>query len=239
MAILRYFAGPIGRRLSPTGILLCSAILSGLGLVWLSYAESLPMALAAGTVFALGVAYFWPTMIGITSERVPKGGALALAVMGATGAVFVGIVTAPMMGRVADRHANEKLPVEGTLVCLRSLVEDYSDLKARVETGRGDDIQLAINDVRNVLAVAERTGALPEIDTANALRSAITVDPQSVAATQAKELLGPAENYGGRISFRWVALLTVLLTAIFGVLFVSDRLRGGYQVERLTCKDTA
>jgi MFS family permease len=239
MAILRYFAGPIGRRLSPTGILLCSAILSGLGLVWLSYAESLPMALAAGTVFALGVAYFWPTMIGITSERVPKGGVLALAVMGATGAVFVGIVTAPMMGRVADRHANEKLPVEGTLVCLRSLVEDYSDLKARVETGRGDDIQLAINDVRNVLAVAERTGALPEIDTANALRSAITVDPQSVAATQAKELLGPAENYGGRISFRWVALLTVLLTAIFGVLFVSDRLRGGYQVERLTCKDTA
>ena len=237
MAVLRYFAGPIGRRLSPTGILLCSAVLSGLGLFWLSYAETLAMAIAAGTVFALGISYFWPTMIGVTSERVPKGGALALAMMGATGMVVVGLVTAPLMGRVADSHLNEKLPVEETLACLERVVEDYPTAKGRAESQSSEDIRRAVDNARNVLDVAGRTGALPDIDTANALRSAITAAPNSAAADSAKELLGPAENYGGRISFRRVALLSILLTLIFGILYLRDRARGGYRAEKLSSKE--
>ena len=46
MAVMRYFAGPVVRRLAPTGILLGSAVLSGLGLFWLSHAETLAMAIA-------------------------------------------------------------------------------------------------------------------------------------------------------------------------------------------------
>ena len=237
MAVMRYFAGPIGRRLAPTGILLCSAVLSGLGLFWLSYAETLAMAIAAGTVFALGISYFWPTMIGVTSERVPKGGALALAMMGATGMVVVGLVTAPLMGRVADSHLNEKLPVEETLACLERVVEDYPTAKGRAESQSSEDIRRAVDNARNVLDVAGRTGALPDIDTANALRSAITAAPKSAAADSAKELLGPAENYGGRISFRRVALLSILLTLIFGILYLRDRARGGYRAEKLSSKE--
>ena len=112
MALMRYFAGPVGRRLSPTGILLCSAILSGLGLFWLSFAESLGMALAASTVFALGIAYFWPTMIGVTSERVPKGGALALAMMGGTGMVFVGVVIYVAVRRKGAWEHERHLPLD-------------------------------------------------------------------------------------------------------------------------------
>jgi fucose permease len=239
MAVLRYNAGPIGRRISPTGILLGSAVLSGLGLFWLSYAETLRMAIAAGTVFALGVCYFWPTMIGVTSERVPKGGALALAVMGATGLVFVGLVTAPMMGRVADGHLNEKLPVDETLACLQRVAEDYPAVKARAAGRSSEDIQRAIDDARSVVDVTRRTGALPEIDTANALRSAITAAPESAAAATARKLLGPAENHGGRISFRRVALLSIILTAIFGVLFGWDVARGGYRAEKLDSSEAA
>jgi hypothetical protein len=237
MAVLRYFAGPIGRRLAPTGILLCSAVLSGLGLFWLSYAETLAMAIAAGTVFALGITYFWPTMIGVTSERVPKGGALALAVMGAAAMVSVGLVTAPMMGRVADSHLNEKLPLAETLSCLQKVVEDYPAAMARAESPSSRDVARAVENARNVLDLAGRAGALPEIDTAGALRSAITAAPKSAAAGLARELLGPAENYGGRISFRRVALLSILLTVIFGVLYLRDRARGGYRAEKLSSKE--
>jgi len=237
MAVMRYFAGPVVRRLAPTGILLGSAVLSGLGLFWLSHAETLAMAIAAGTVFALGISYFWPTMIGVTSERVPKGGALALAVMGATGMVSVGLVTAPMMGRVADSHLNEKLPFAETVACLETVVEDYPALTAQARGRSGEDIGRAIDDARNVLDVTRRTGALPEIDTANALRSAITAAPESAAAKTAKGLLGPAENYGGRISFRRVALLSILLTVVFGVLYLRDLARGGYRAEKLDSKE--
>lgn len=85
MAILRFFAGAVVHRVSPTGILVCSAILAGIGLYWFSFAESTPMAFASATVFAVGVCYFWPTMLGVVSERVPQSGALGLALMGGMG----------------------------------------------------------------------------------------------------------------------------------------------------------
>ncbi len=237
MTVLRSFAGPIGRRISPTGILLSSAILSGLGLFWLSHAETLTVAFVAATVFAVGVAYFWPTMIGVTSERVPKGGALALAMMGAAGTLAVGLVTAPMMGRVADAHLNEKLPLEETISCLETVVEDCSAAQAQAEGQSSEDMQRAIDDARKVLDVAGRTGALPEIDTANALRSAIAAAGESPAGEAAKELLGRAENHGGRISFRRVALLSILLTVIFGAIYLRDRARGVYRAEKLDSKE--
>ena len=32
----------------------------------------------AAAVFAVGITYFWPTMLGVVSEQTPKGGALTL-----------------------------------------------------------------------------------------------------------------------------------------------------------------
>ena len=234
MAIMRHFAGPVGRRISPTGILFFSAVLGGLGLLWLSYAQTLAMAIAAATVFAAGIAYFWPTMIGITSERVPKGGALALAMMGAAATLSVGLITAPMMGRVADGHLNEKLPVRRTTACLKQVVDTYPGLMAKAADNTGDEIQPAIEEAQKVIRSQAAEGSLPKIDTANALRMAIAAAPKSDAAKTARQLLGPAENYGGRISFRRVALLSIVLAAIFGVLYLRDRARGGYKVEKIT-----
>ncbi len=44
MAVMRYYAGPIVHKLSPTGILFASAIVSGISLYWLSWTETLGMA---------------------------------------------------------------------------------------------------------------------------------------------------------------------------------------------------
>jgi MFS family permease len=98
MAVGRMFAGPMVHRLSPIGLLIGSSIFSAIGLFSLSMASSPATALIAATFFALGVCYFWPTMLGVTSERFPSGGALALAIIGGVGTSSVGIFTRVMGG---------------------------------------------------------------------------------------------------------------------------------------------
>jgi fucose permease len=110
MAIGRMLAVPVVHRLSPVGLLLTAASLSALGLLALSMTHSGAGALAASTVFALGVCYFWPTMLGVTSEWFPAGGALLLAIMGGAGNLSVALIL-PLMGRVYD--------VQGSQLALR------------------------------------------------------------------------------------------------------------------------
>src|SRR5471032_80508 len=75
MAVGRQFAGVFVHRLSPNGMLVVSAILSALGLFAMSHASG-AMLFGAATVFAFGVCFFWPTMIGYVSENFPRTGAL-------------------------------------------------------------------------------------------------------------------------------------------------------------------
>ncbi|HCD30536.1 MAG TPA: MFS transporter, partial [Phycisphaerales bacterium] len=84
MAVGRQFAGPFVHRLQPLGMLLGSAILSAAGLFLMSQTSG-PMLFASATVFAFGVCFFWPTMLGYTNERFPKTGALGLDIMGGAG----------------------------------------------------------------------------------------------------------------------------------------------------------
>ena len=103
MAVGRMFAGPIVHKLSPTGLLIGSACFSLVGLLWLSFVHSSAVAFAAATVFAVGICYFWPTMLGVTSERFPKGGALLLGMMGAAGNLSVAIGQ-PIAGKIQDQY---------------------------------------------------------------------------------------------------------------------------------------
>lgn len=107
MAVGRYFAGPVEKALSPTLMLLFSSILAAVGLYWLSNAQGNTAFLAAG-VFAVGVCYFWPTMLGFTSEYIPKSGALGLSLMGGAG-MFATSVFNPVLGYFLDKNRNEAL----------------------------------------------------------------------------------------------------------------------------------
>lgn len=102
MAVGRWFAGPMVHRLSAVGLLIASAALSAIGLVGLSLADTPWTAIAAATVFAIGICYFWPTMLGVTSERFPDGGALALAIVGGIGTLSAAIFTW-ILGGMYDR----------------------------------------------------------------------------------------------------------------------------------------
>lgn len=104
MFVLRHFAGPIAHRLSPIGMLIGSSILSGVGLYLLSLANSFVTAFGFATIYGLGIAYFWPTMLGVAAERFPKGGALILALMGTAGNISIGFAL-DEMGRIVDRYS--------------------------------------------------------------------------------------------------------------------------------------
>ena len=212
MAIMRYLAGALGSRIDAPMLLIGSAVLSGAGLLWLSAAHTLLMAVAAGTIFAAGVCSFWPTMLGMTSERIPKGGALALTLMSGVGMLAVGVITTPLMGRLADYYAHEQLPTNETAAALQKVIDTYSVPYAKRQTGQSQqDAGPAVKAARAVLTALAIHGRLPRYETAHALRLAAAVDRDSSVAKQAESILRPADNYGGRMSFRWVSLLSVAL----------------------------
>lgn len=84
MAFGRYFGEPLIHKLSPKGVLLASSVISVLGLYLLRTTEG-DMLYAAAAIFAVGVCYFWPTMLGFVSETIPESGALGLSLMGGAG----------------------------------------------------------------------------------------------------------------------------------------------------------
>ena len=225
MAVLRYKAGPVVHSLSPTGILVLSALVSGIGLLWLSYASGV-MTFAAATVFAIGVCYFWPTMLGVVSERVPRSGALGLGLMGTVGMATVGLVAAPQMGKIADRYARDEIPVE-------QVVELLQQAETGLAGGAEDDVQLARLAAAEVLETFSASGALPYPLTANALRVLISSDANESLVAEAQAILNPADNYGGKISFRFMVPLCGILLLLFGFMYAQDRRVGGYRVKSI------
>ncbi len=111
MFTLRFFAGPIVERINPIGLLFASAVLGTLGLYMLGSpaVDSVWPWIAAVTVYGIGKTFYWPTMLGVISERFPRGGALALGLAGGVGMIGAGILGGPGIGWKQDFFAKESL----------------------------------------------------------------------------------------------------------------------------------
>jgi len=101
--LLRQFGAPLARRFAPLSLIACTAPLAASGLWLFAQAQSAGIAFAAAALLALGTAFWWPTMLGITAERFPRGGALALGLMGSAGS-FATAIAGPIMGRINDTY---------------------------------------------------------------------------------------------------------------------------------------
>lgn len=111
MFTLRFFAGPIVHKINPIGLLFGSACLGAAGL-WLlgqSFTDSVWPWIAAVTVYGIGKTFYWPTLLGVISERFPKGGALALGLSGGVGMIGAGILGSAGIGYKQDYFAVQKL----------------------------------------------------------------------------------------------------------------------------------
>ena len=127
MAIGRSFAGPIVHRFSPPGVLLMSSVFAFIGLMWLSVTQGYA-AFGAAFVFAVGVCYFWPTMLGFVSEYIPKSGALGLNIMGGAGMLSVAFIL-PIMGSWYDGYKAQ------------ALKQGFNTVNAELQAGR-DTLQI-------------------------------------------------------------------------------------------------
>ena len=107
MAIGRYFAGPIVHKLNPIGVLFMSAIISTLAIYLMTIVDGKSLYLVA-VLFAFGVCYFWPTMIGFVSEYMPKTGALGMSLVGGMGMFATGLWQ-PVIGEWIDENTQSAL----------------------------------------------------------------------------------------------------------------------------------
>jgi len=113
MAVGRFFAGPVVKALGQTGVLLGGAIFTTVGIFLFSTVTG-NMSYVAALIFALGVCYFWPVMVGAVAQRVPLSGALGMSVIGGIG-MFSTAIFQPIIGGWIDasRIAEEKAGLVG------------------------------------------------------------------------------------------------------------------------------
>ena len=156
MVILRLLAGKIIHRISPLGLLAASSAVAAFGLFLLSGSSGV-MVLVAATVFGLGKAFFWPTMLGVVSERFPKGGALTLNVTGGVGMIGAGVIGAVILGffqdtttdrnlRSYDEQNNSALHSKYVTEEKRSIFGDYRAVDAaKVADASGEERQTIVS----------------------------------------------------------------------------------------------
>lgn len=155
MTILRLFAGSIVHHISPLMLLAVSSGVACAGLVLFSYSDGI-MVLIAATLFAFGKTFFWPTMLGVVSERFPKGGALTLNITGGVGMMAAGVIGAVILGFLQDTSIDKKLQVNDSELHAKyatqqktSIFGDYRSLDpSKVATANPDE-QEKINALQN------------------------------------------------------------------------------------------
>ncbi len=130
MALGRAFAGPVVHRLNPNGMLIFSALFAGIGLILLSKASG-NAAFGAAFVFAVGICFFWPTMLGFVSEYLPDTGALGLSLMGGGGMLSVAFIL-PVMGRWFDNFKQAAITTGASAADANNIASSNTFMKVAI-----------------------------------------------------------------------------------------------------------
>ncbi|MEE9127038.1 MAG: MFS transporter, partial [Planctomycetota bacterium] len=165
MLVLRFMAGPIVHRLSPLGLLAVSAFLAICGLTFLSQTTGMTIFLAA-TIYGLGKTFFWPTMLGVVSERFPQGGALTLNLMGGIGMLAAGVLGNALLGNIQDKEINRQLLAADPELHKQLVGEEKISIFGRYDSLDAEKVKAATaEDIKVVDAIKERAkkGALTTV----------------------------------------------------------------------------
>ena len=200
MFVLRFFAGPIVHRISPLGLLLACASLATLGLIWLGEASAGIGVFLAATVYGVGKTFFWPTMLGVVSERFPKGGALTLGAVGAAGVFSGGFLGTPGIGYVQDYYAAQQLAQQAPAL--------YESYRASTE-----------NSFLFFPKTTGLDGSKREAILGKAVKD-LTPDEKPVR---------DCVIYGARMSLKWTAAVPAAMALGYLLLIVYFKSRGGYR----------
>ena len=209
MFVLRFFAGPIVHRINPLGLLFTSSLLAMAGLVMLGSSATGWAIIAAATVYGAGKTFFWPTMLGVVSERFPRGGALTLGAVGGIGMLSAGLLGGPGIGYKQDYFASQYLQERHAAV--------YQEYQASSERGF-----LFLPEIRGLDGA--KVGAVLE------------AEPGSLTAVENeyRGALQRASTYGGQMALKWTALVPLMMALGYLGLILYFRARGGYRAVSIT-----
>ena len=236
MFVLRFFAGPIVKRINPLGLLFCSACVACVGLLMLGSVESAVLVWVAVTVYGFGKTFFWPTMLGVVGERFPRGGAVTMGAIGGVGLLSAGLLGSPGIGYKQDFYASRHLQEASMPTYERYSAQSESRFgpfpKIRGLDGAKVGVLLepdgAVELERSVQLLAEQGRSVPAITNLDKWWQSTGQPNASVDEGPVSE----ARIFGGRMALKWTAVVPALLAVGYLILLLYFRARGGYrQVE--------
>ncbi|HLJ94887.1 MAG TPA: MFS transporter [Gemmataceae bacterium] len=237
MFVLRFFAGPIVHKISPLGLLLVSAILACTGLLMLGQANAALACVLAATIYGFGKTFFWPTMLGVVSERFPKGGALTLGAIGGVGMLSAGLLGGPGIGYKQDYFATQNLETKDPAAYQRyKSDETKSFLTFPAIAGLDGSKVAALADngaqIDSDIQALEKSGRSIQSDPKlaqlnNWWQSAKTYAPADKGPVEAARL------YGGKMALTYTAVVPAAMAVGYLILIIYFRTRGGYKAQVL------
>ena len=237
MFALRFVAGPIVRRITPLGLLLCAACLGTIGLWLLSKAGTdfnlggvILAASIAATIYGVGKTFYWGTMLGVSAERFPRGGALVLGAMGCIGNLSAGFLGGPAIGFMQDRFASQDLQ-HASPAAFDRYRSDRENSFLLIFHARGLD--------SSKVAVLEDGGAQLAKDVA-ALKKAGSTDANVEKLQTWWETAGPLSSidkppvseatlFGSRMALRYTSAVPLVMMFGFLALILYFHSQGGYR----------
>lgn len=208
MLVLRFFAGPIIKALTPLGLLIVSAVLAIAGLTWLSTAQA-GMLIVAATLYGLGKTFFWPTMLGVVSEQTPKGGALTLNAISGIGMLACGAIGFPLLGQFQTNTQMERLASSEMVAAeLPGVVADGKLTAVVTEPGLfGEKVNV------DSAAIDTAIAALPDGDNKTALAASV------------KEIADLSPKW----SLKKIAVFPIFMLICYLALWMYFKSKGGYK----------
>lgn len=214
MMVLRFFAGPIVHKLSPIGLLTVSSALAIAGLLALSKTGTMGLSaiFLAATLYGFGKTFFWPTMLGVTAEQCPKGGALTLNAISGIGMIAVGVLGNPFIGYLQENKASEELRANSAAVA-QDVLKESSYMGRKYES-----IDPKVKDEIASLKKQEEK------------------EPGSISAAQKEKItaVDDADTIGKLDALSKIAFFPAFMLACYVVLFLYFKAKGGYKAEVLT-----
>jgi MFS family permease len=230
MFLLRFVAGPIVHKISPLGLLCLSGVLGAVGLTMLGAASGVMMCVVAATVYALGKTFLWPTMLAVASERFPKGGAVAIGLMGGVGMLSAGLLGGPAIGYKQDYFASKNLQEKAPETYQRYSVSEPKGFLFLPAIKGLDGAKVGVLS-DNGKELANVGAALAKENKKDANHEALAAWWES-AKDSAEKDSGPvtaATLEGGRMAMKVTAAVPALMALLYLLLILYFKAKGGYK----------
>lgn len=260
MFTLRFFAGPIVHKISPLGLLFASAVLgtAGLYMLGMPWTDRAMPWMVAVTVYGIGKTFYWPTMLGVVSERFPRSGALGLGMVGGVGMISAGFLGGPVIGYKQDfaamrelrslgddtyqryRATSEGAPVPGLEKIAGldngkvAVLDNYEEIQARIKEAAKAGKTLPEADTRLALEkeldLLKKQGRTEE-ELTKRMEWWNTVGQPNVTVDAPR--VREARLDGGKTALLWTAAVPAVMALGYLLLIFYFRTRGGYKAEVL------